>query len=117
MLKIAVLIFAIGALGGLFMATRVLTGRLAPWAVSLLHAALGATGLVLTAIVVLGGTADVASIVPIALVILVVAALGGFFLVSFHARKQLPPRAVVFIHAGLAVAGFLLLLGGSFHFI
>jgi len=40
MLKIAVLIFAIGALGGLVMATRVLRGQLAPWALSLLHAAL-----------------------------------------------------------------------------
>jgi len=47
MLKIAVLIFAIGALGGLFMATRVLRAQMAPWAISLLHAALGATGLVL----------------------------------------------------------------------
>jgi hypothetical protein len=45
MLKIAVLVFAIGALGGLYMATRVLAGRLAPWAVSLLHMALGASGL------------------------------------------------------------------------
>ena len=49
-----------------------------------------------------------------ALLILIVAALGGFFLASFHARKQLPPRAVVFIHAGVAVIGFLLLAGGAF---
>ena len=54
MLTIAVLVFAIGALGGLYMASRVLGGHLAPWAVSLLHAALGATGLVLTGIVVIG---------------------------------------------------------------
>jgi hypothetical protein len=53
MLKLAVLIFAIGALGGLVMANSVLRGRLAPWALSLLHMALGATGLVLTGIVVL----------------------------------------------------------------
>ena len=117
MLQIAVLIFAIGAVGGLIMATRVLRGQFAPWALSLLHAALGATGLVLTALVVLGKTADVASIVPIALLILVVAALGGFFLASFHARKQLPPRAVVVIHAGVAVIGFLCLACGVFHFL
>jgi hypothetical protein len=117
MLKLAALIFAIGAVGGLIMATRVLKGQMAPWALSLLHAALGATGLVLTAIVVLGKSADVASIVPIALLILVVAALGGFFLASFHARQQLPPRAVVFLHAGLAVIGFLCLVGGVFHLV
>ena len=117
MLKLAVLIFAIGAVGGLVMATRVLRNQLAPWALSLLHAALGATGLVLTAIVVLGKSEAVSSIVPIALLILVVAALGGFFLASFHARRQLPSRGVVFTHAGLAVVGFLLLCGGVFHLI
>jgi uncharacterized membrane protein len=117
MLKLAVLIFAIGAVGGLVMATRVLRNQLAPWALSLLHAALGATGLVLTAIVVLGKSETVSSIVPIALLILVVAALGGFFLASFHTRRQLPSRGVVFTHAGLAVVGFLLLAGGVFHII
>ena len=117
MLKLAVLIFAIGAVGGLVMATRVLRNQLAPWALSLLHAALGATGLVLTAIVVLGKSQAVSSVVPIALLILVVAALGGFFLASFHARRQLPSRGVVFTHAGVAVIGFLLLAGGVFHLI
>jgi len=117
MLKLAVLIFAIGAVGGLVMATRVLRNQLAPWALSLLHAALGATGLVLTAIVVLGKSQAVSSVVPIALLVLVVAALGGFFLASFHARRQLPTRGVVFTHAGLAVVGFLLLAGGVFHLI
>jgi hypothetical protein len=115
MLKIAVLVFAIGALGGLVMAMRVLRGQFAPWALSLLHAALGAAGLVLTALVVLGPkTEGVASIIPIALLILVVAALGGFYLASFHARKQLPAKGVVVTHAGLAVVGFLLLCGGVF---
>jgi FtsH-binding integral membrane protein len=117
MLKLAVLIFAIGAVGGLILASSVLRDRLPSWALSLLHAALGATGLVLTAIVVLGGSTDVAKIVPIALLILVVAALGGFFLASFHARKVTPPKAVVVIHAGVAVVGFVLLAGGAFQLI
>jgi hypothetical protein len=67
--------------------------------------------------VVLGGSTDVAKIVPIALLILVVAALGDFFLASFHARKVTPPKAVVVIHAGVAVVGFLLLAGGAFQLI
>src|SRR3954466_1566833 len=117
MLIIAVVVFAIGALGGLVLANSVLRGRLPSWALSLLHAALGATGLVLTGIVVLGASADLASIVPIALVVLVVAALAGFFLASYHARKISPPRPAVVAHAGVAVGGFLLLLGGAFHFI
>lgn len=117
MLKLAVLIFAVGALGGLILATSVLRGRLASWPLSLLHMALGATGLVLTAIVVLGGTSDVASIVPIALLILVVAALAGFYLASIHVRRVPPPKAAVLAHAGIAVVGFLLLVGGAFRFI
>src|SRR4029453_16315154 len=98
MLKLAALIFAIGAVGGLVMATRVLRNQLAPWALSLLHAALGATGLVLTAIVVLGKSGAGSSVAPIALLTLVAAALGVFFLASSHPRRQLPQRAVVFTH-------------------
>jgi hypothetical protein len=112
MLKIAVLIFAIGAIGGLIMAMRVLRGQLAPWALSLLHAALGATGLVLTALVVLGPGAP--SMVTVALLILVVAALGGFYLASIHAKQQVAPRTIVFVHAGAAIIGFLLLACGAF---
>ena len=63
MLTIAVLVFAIGAAGGLVLANSVLRGRLAPWSLSLLHAALGATGLVLTALVVLDKSANAPSIV------------------------------------------------------
>ena len=117
MLKLAILIFAVGALGGLVLANSVLRGRMASWPLSLLHAALGATGLVLTAIVVLGDGGSVARIVPIALLLLVIAALGGFLLASFHVRKQLPPGGVVLIHAGVAVVGFLLLAGGVFNLI
>jgi hypothetical protein len=114
MLQFAVLVFAIGALGGVVLATSVLRGRLAPWALSLLHAALGAAGLVLTALVVLGGGADVPPRTGLALLLLAVAALGGFFLASYHLRKQPGPRPVVLIHAAVAVVGFVLLAGGAF---
>ena len=117
MLKLAVLIFAVGALGGLVLANSVLRGRLASWALSLLHAALGAAGLVLTGIVVLGRSGSAAGVVPIALLILVVAALAGFYLASVHARKLSPAKGAVLAHAGVAVVGFLLLAGGVFHFI
>jgi hypothetical protein len=114
MLQLAVLIFAIGAVGGVVLATYVLRGRLAPWALSLLHAALGAAGLVLTAIVLFGGDPDVPPRTGLALLLLAIAALGGFFLASYHLRKQPGPRPVVLIHAGVAVIGFVLLAGGVF---
>lgn len=108
MITYAIIVFAIAALGGLFLATHVLRGRFAPWAISLLHAGLGALGLVLLIVALAQGVASQA--VLIGFVILLVAALGGFFLASFHLRKSLPPKAVVVIHAGVAVVGFLTVL-------
>lgn len=112
MLEYALVAFAIAAAGGLVLAYNVLRGRLAPWALSLLHAALGATGLVLVLLAVLDG---VAGPVTIALLLLLVAALGGFYLASLHLRERIAPSGVVLVHAGVAVAGFLLLAGAVFN--
>lgn len=108
MLIYALCIFAIAALGGLVLAASVLRGRLAPWAISVLHALLGASGLVLLVVVVLQGSA--AGRVTAALGLLVLAALGGFYLASIHLRKKVAPKGVVFLHAGVAMVGFLTLL-------
>ena len=108
MLTYALIIFAIAAVGGLLLAASVLRGKLAPWALSIVHALLGATGLVLLVLSVLKGAASGRA--TIALCVLLVAALGGFFLASIHLRGQIAPKAVVIIHAGVAVTGFLTLL-------
>jgi FtsH-binding integral membrane protein len=42
--------------------------------------------------------------------VLLVAALGGFYLLTFHIKKQQHPRAVIVVHALVAVIGFLTLL-------
>lgn len=112
MLVYALVAFAIAAVGGLVLAAGVLRGRLAPWALSLLHALLGATGLLLLVALIVQGAAVQRVLAAFALLLL--AALGGFFLASFHLRRQLPPRAVVVVHAGVAVAGFLTLLSVLF---
>jgi hypothetical protein len=109
MLTYAVVVFAIAALGGLLLASYVLQGRLAPWTVSLLHAALGAIGLLLVIYAAIATGISHAAV--IALIILAVAALGGFYLASIHLREQVAPRQIVFVHAGVAVIGFLTLLG------
>ncbi|MGN7832911.1 hypothetical protein ACTJI2_15025 [Pseudoxanthomonas sp. 22568] len=108
MLTTALIVFAIAAMGGLFLASRVLRGHLAPWAISILHALLGASGLILLILTVVQG--DASARVTAALAILILAALGGFFLASLHLRGRVAPKAVVFVHAGVAVAGFLTLL-------
>ena len=108
MLTFALIVFAIAALGGLLLAASVLRGHLAPWALSIAHALLGATGLVLLVLAVLRGAPGTRAMA--ALAILVVAALGGFYLASLHAKKAIAPKVVVLLHAGLAVTGFLVLL-------
>lgn len=107
MLTYALLVFFIGALGGLVLASFLLRGRFTPWVISLLHALLGASGLILLLLAVLQGAGNRATI---ALALLVVAALGGFYLASLHLQSKLAVKKVVFVHAGLAVAGVLTLL-------
>ena len=108
----AAILFALGALGGLFMAVLAFQGKSLPVPVAALHGLLGAAGLVLLIVGVLagmgGGTAR------IALIILLVAALGGFYLLSFHIKKQRHPKAVIVVHALVAVVGFLTLLTAIF---
>lgn len=113
MLTYAVIVFAVAALGGLVLASYVLQGQLAPWALSLLHAALGAIGLLL--VIYAAITTGISHAALTALVILVIAALGGFYLASIHLRKEGAPKPVVIIHAGAAVIGFLTLFGVVAH--
>ena len=108
MILYAVIAFAVAALGGIFLAVHVLRGNFAPWAISLVHAGLGALGLILLLVALVQGAASQA--VLIGFVLLLIAALGGFLLASFHLRKRLAPKGVVVIHAGVAVIGFLTVL-------
>lgn len=107
MLNYALIVFAIGAVGGLVLAAHVLRDKFAPWLLSLAHALFGATGLILLIALLSQGNAP--QKVLVGFVLLLVAALGGFFLASFHVRKKLPPKAVVIVHAGVAIIGFLTL--------
>lgn len=104
----ALIVFAIAALGGIVLAAHVLRGKFAPWAISVLHALLGATGLILLICQVVQGSPGTRVLAALALFI--VAALGGFFLATLHLKKTLPPKGVVFLHAGLAIVAFLILL-------
>ena len=112
MIIYAVIVFAIAALGGALPAGHVLRDRIAPCVVSLLHAGLGALGLILLIAALVQGTASQA--VLVGFVILLVAALVGFVLASLHLRKSLPPKAVVVAHAGVAVVGFLTIMSQVF---
>ena len=105
MLTYAIIIFAIAAVGGVVLALKVFAGQLASWPLSIVHALLGATGLVILIMMVLEGTEGGA--ITAALGLLLVAALGGFYLVSFHVMQVVAPKNIAIIHAGVAVVGFL----------
>ncbi len=112
MIVYAVLILIFAAVTGLLLASRVLKAQFAPWVLSLLHALFGATALALLGLTLYEGSAT--RLLIVATATLVVAALGGFFLASFHLRSKIPPKPIVFVHAGVAVTGFLLVLATAF---
>ena len=103
------IILTITAAGGLFLASKVLTGKLAPWSVSLIHALLGATGLLMLIMMIVneGGSDRILT----GLALLLVAAVGGFYLANQHVQGNVASSKVVLIHVGVAVAGFLTLAG------
>ena len=113
MFNIAIGLFAVAAVIGLTMAIGHFRGQTPPkLALPLLHGLFAASGLVVLLLAVIrigqGGTP------AIALCLFLVAALGGFTLLSFHLRGRPLPNGLVVGHAVLAVAGFLTLLAAVF---
>jgi hypothetical protein len=109
-LTVPIVLFAIAAGGGLLLATLRFKDRELPMPVALLHGALAAGGLLTLILIVVkhGG----GSLVRVALGLFVIAALGGFFLFSFHVRGKKLPLGVVGVHGAAAVVAFVLLLIG-----
>ena len=112
MLRIAVFVFAIAALGGLVLAVRHFKGQDRPWPLAILHGLLGASGLVL--LILPAVTGGVPALAKTALALFVAAALGGFLLFAFHVQNKRLPSLVVIIHAGVAVIAFILLATAVF---
>ena len=113
MLVAALALFALAAIVGVYMLTRLLRNELPPWLAAVIHGAFAATGLVLLIYTLATSGVSPAPVLFAAAVILVIAALAGFLLVSFHARKKAPPRALAFVHAAAAIAGFLTLAAST----
>ncbi|MBW3566988.1 MAG: hypothetical protein KY410_03355 [Proteobacteria bacterium] len=103
MLWIALALFLAAALGGLVMAVKIFGDTRPPMALALVHGAAAAAGLLLVAKVWIDSPAN--PLVLVGLGILVVAAIGGFFLFSFHLRDKPHPKMVIPLHALLALAG------------
>jgi glucose uptake protein GlcU len=109
MFNYAVLLFAVAAAIGLFMAVQHFRGRTPPPAgLAILHGLLAVSGVV----ALLLGVRDIGTGTAHtwALGLFVVAALGGLYLVSHHMRQKPLPNGVVIIHALVAVVAFLILV-------
>ena len=99
----AICSFLVAAVGGLVMATQVFRNRTPSPLIAVVHGLLGATGLGLLLWLVITGSTSTAVLAGFG--ILLIAALGGFFLASFHLRGKPHPKAVVAVHASVAVIG------------
>ena len=108
MLKIAVLLFLLAAIGGLIMAVLNYRKKNIPLILALGHGLLAAAGLVIFIVALI--SASTGSLLTISLILFIVAALGGFVLFYFQLRNQLLPSTMVLIHGLVAVSAFVLLL-------
>jgi hypothetical protein len=109
-LKTSTILLAIAAVGGLFMAGMVFSGRghPPPW-LAMLHGLLA--GAALTLLIYGACTVGLPRLAIYAVVMFVLAALGGLVLNLNYHWKQLPlPTWLTVGHAAIAVIGFLMLL-------
>jgi hypothetical protein len=109
MLRTAIVLLAITAVGGLLMAGMRFSGRPhPPSSIAMLHGLLAASGL--TLILYAAFTAGLPGAGWAGLVLLLVAVLGGLVLnLRYHWEKLELPIWLVLVHAAVAVAGFLVL--------
>lgn len=110
MLIYAAVLLVLAAVGGLFMVGGyVARGRTPPLVVAGLHGVLAAAGLVLVLIPVLSGTTG--GLTRASLAVLVLAALGGFYLLVAHLTRSRVPLPPALAHALVAAVGVALLVG------
>jgi hypothetical protein len=113
-MTVALVLFALAALGGLYMAiVRFRGADRPPTSVALLHGALAAAGLIALIVAVVEPSAP--GHAKAALIVFLIAALGGFYLFAQHMQKKALPIPVVVAHAVVAVIGFIILLVTVIH--
>ena len=111
MLTGAIVLFLVGAIFGLIVLTQLLKGKPSPKPAVYVHGLLVATGLILVILVVTGGTPTGAAGGPTgALLVLVVAALGGLTLFILDQSKKSMPRPLLILHPTIAVIGVIMLI-------
>lgn len=111
MLLTTVILFALAAVLGVVLITKVLKEQETPKAVVYSHGAAAAIALVLLIIAYMN---QGESLLMISILIFVVAALGGFVMFGRDITNKPIPKWLAVVHALAAVTGFVLLLIGVF---
>jgi hypothetical protein len=107
MLYISIILFLIAAVFGVIIASAILRNQPTPKPLVYIHGLLGAIALAIVVIYVMQHSEKNPMI---SLVLLIIAALGGFVLFARDMSKKPGPFALVIIHAFVAVAGVIGLL-------
>ncbi|HSR43316.1 MAG TPA: hypothetical protein VLL48_14105 [Longimicrobiales bacterium] len=105
-------IFAVAAAGGAAMLILEMREREVPIGLALGHGLLAAVALGLLVLSVFGGGAS--TLVISALVLFLVAALGGFVLFASHLRTGTFPLLLAWVHGGAAAVALALLIAGLY---
>jgi len=106
LITIAVIVLALTALGGVASAAFRARGSNPPMWLAIIHGVAAASGLAL--LVAAGLVEGFDPALAWGLGLLVVSALGGFILFGTHLRKKLISGRLTVVHAGISVAGFVL---------
>jgi len=111
-MTVALVLFALAAVGGVTMAIQRLKGRPQPTlGLALVHGAAAAAGLVALVWLIAGTGAQ--GLAQVALGLFLAAALGGFALFAMHLKKSALPVWLVAVHGLVAAVAFVALLAGS----
>ena len=112
-LWVVIVLFAITATGGVIMAgIRMSADRNPPAWLAMLHGLLAGSGL--TLLLFAAFTIGIPTYAMWALILLIIAALGGVFLnLCYQEKRDLLPKPVIYIHALIAVIGFILLIAAA----
>lgn len=111
MLITTIVLFAIAAVLGLVLITKVLKEESTPKTVVYSHGGAAAVALVLL-IIAYANQGD--SMLMTTILVFVVAALGGFVMFGRDLLEKEIPKWLAVVHALIAVTGFILLLIGTF---
>jgi hypothetical protein len=107
LLYLTIALFAVAAVFGLTILIKWLTKKDVSRGVIYSHGIFAAVALVLLIVFSLQNAENYPQV---SLILLVVAALGGFYMFFRDLQKKMSPFSIAFIHALLAVAGFVGLL-------